>query len=119
MGTQKVFALVLGIVLLIVGIAGFIENSFVGDTGYFGTNTFQDILHLIAGAFGLYVGTKGEGPGYNMSIGWIGVALGILGFIPAIDTLFAQLLNINKAITVLHLVIGVVALGVYYGTSKQ
>jgi hypothetical protein len=116
--TQKTFALILGIVLLLVGIAGFIDNPLVGDSGYFGTNMYQDVLHLIAGLFGIYVGTKGKGPGYNATIGWIGLALGVLGFIPGVDSLFASLLNINMSITVLHLVIGIVCLGVYYKASK-
>ncbi|MGV8142463.1 MAG: DUF4383 domain-containing protein [Candidatus Pacearchaeota archaeon] len=118
MGAQKTFALILGVVLLLVGILGFIDNPLVGDSGLFGTNTMQDVLHLIAGAFGIYVGTKGMGPGFNMTIGWIGIVLGVLGFIGPIADLFASLLNINTAITVLHLAIGVVCLLVYYGSSK-
>ncbi|MEK6819546.1 MAG: DUF4383 domain-containing protein [Nanoarchaeota archaeon] len=116
--TQKTFALILGIVLLLVGILGFIDNPLVGDAGFFGTNTIQDVLHLIGGVFGIYAGTKGQGKGYNMILGWIGLVLGILGFIPGIDSLFAQLLNINTEITVLHLVIGIVCLGVYYMSKK-
>ena len=108
--TQKTFALILGIVLLLVGIAGFVDNSLVGDSGYFGTNTFQDVLHLIAGICGIYAGTKGIGKGYNMTIGWIALVLGIIGFIPGVDTLLANLLNINTSITVLHLVIGIVCM---------
>jgi len=119
MGTQKTYALVLGIVLLIVGILGFIPNGIVGDAGYFGTNAWQDVLHLIAGAFGIYVGTKGEGPGFNATLGWAGIILGILGFIPGISDLLLRLLSINVEITVLHLVIGIVSLGVYYGTSRD
>jgi hypothetical protein len=118
MGAQKTFALILGIVLLLVGLLGFFDNALVGDSGLFGTNTFQDVLHLIAGIFGIYVGTKGMGPGYNATIGWIGIALGILGFIPGVSDLLLSLLNINTAITVLHLVIGIVCLLVYYGARK-
>ncbi len=116
--TQKTFALILGIVLLLVGIIGFINNPLVGDNRYFGTNTFQDILHLIAGAIGVYVGTKGRGPTYNSTIGWIGIVLGILGFIPGIKGLLLNWFNINTEISVLHVVIGIVALAVYYKASK-
>ena len=117
--TQKTYALILGIVLLLVGIAGFVENSLVGDNGYFGTNTVQDVLHIIAGVIGIWVGTKGKGPRYNMSLGWIGVALGVLGFIPTVDEMLTEYLNINMQITVLHIVLGLITLGVYYGTSKD
>lgn len=119
MGAQKTFALILGLVLLLVGILGFFDNALVGDSGLFGTNTFQDVLHLIAGAFGVYAGTKGRGQGYNMTIGWIGIALGVLGFIPGISGLLLDLLNINTAITVLHLAIGIVCLLVCYSGRKQ
>ncbi len=115
---QKTFALILGVVLLLVGLLGFFANPLVGDSGYFGTNTAQDILHIIAGIFGIYVGTKGMGSGFNSSIGWIGVLLGLLGFIPGVDGLLSSWLNINTEITVLHLVLGIIALGVYYGAEK-
>ena len=120
-GVQKTFALVVGLVLLIIGLWGL----FIGTGnlwGAFGVNVLQSILHIIAGVFGVYVGTKGDGSGFNVSIGWIGVILGILGFIPAIGhssgDLLNSLLNINPAITWLHLVVGVVALIVYYGAKK-
>lgn len=61
--TQKIFALVLGVVLLLVGILGFISNPLVGSTGYFTTNTTQDILHIIAGLIDIWVGTMGNGLG--------------------------------------------------------
>ncbi|MBI2632531.1 DUF4383 domain-containing protein [Candidatus Pacearchaeota archaeon] len=114
---QKTFALVLGIVLLIIGIWGLFTNSVLG----FGVNVLQSVLHIIAGVFGLYVGTKGNGPGYNGTIGWIGVILGILGFIPSVGhasgDLLNTLLNINPATTWLHLVVGVISLIIYYSVK--
>ena len=118
MAIQKTFALILGIVLLLAGILGFFENSFIGDSGFFGTNTLQDVLHLIAGAFGVYIGTKGQGSKYNATIGWIGLVLGVLGFVPVAADLIFSLLNINQATSILHLAIGVIALLVYYAASK-
>ena len=119
MGVQKTFALILGIVLLLVGILGFFDNKLVGDSGYFGTNTVQDVLHIIAGAIGIYIGTKGKGPGFNASLGWIGVVLGILGFVPIIKDLLMDWLKINIEISILHLVLGILFLLVYYGASKD
>ncbi len=112
---QKTYALVLGLVLAVVGIWGFFTGKILG---IFGVNAAQSVLHLIAAGFGIYVGTKGEGSGYNMSIGWIGVVLAVLGFIPGVSGLLLSLLNINTAITVLHLAIGVVSLGVAYGVKE-
>ena len=115
MGTQKTYALILGIVLGIVGVWGFFTQSILG---IFGVNATQSVLHIIAGIFGIYVGTKGMGYGFNSSIGWIGIILAVLGFIPGTSGLLASWLNINTATTVLHLVIGIVALGVYYSADK-
>ncbi len=115
---QKTIALIVGIVLLLIGIAGFIDNALIGDSGYFGTNATQDVLHLIAGAFGVYAGTKWKGKNYNLTIGWIGIVLGVLGFIPGIANLLADLLNINTEITVLHLVLGIVLLVIGYSVKR-
>lgn len=111
---QKTFALIVGIVLAVIGIWGLFTTSVLG----FGVNITQSILHIIAGAFGIYVGTKGQGPGFNATIGWIGVILGVLGFIPGVDTILASLLNINMATTWLHLVVGIIALIVVYAIKE-
>ncbi len=111
---QKTFALILGIVLLIIGTWGLFQNDILG----FGVNPAQSVLHIIAGIFGIYVGTKGAGSGFNKSIGWIGLVLAILGFIPGADAMLMDYLNINMQTTILHLVIGIIALIVGY-TVKE
>ncbi len=113
-GTQKTFALILGIVLLILGIWGLTTKSVFG----FGVNIAQSVLHIIAGAFGLYVGSKGSGPGFNKTIGIIGIVLAILGFIPATAEILATQLNVNIAITWLHAIVGVIALIVGYSVKN-
>lgn len=80
---------------------------------------FQSVLHLIAGGFGVWQGTKGDGKSYNMIIGWIGAVLGVLGFVPVVSGLLASWFNINLAISWLHIVIGIVSLGVYYGVKSK
>ena len=115
MGTQKTFALVLGIVLTIVGIWGFFTDMVLG---IFGVNMLHSLLHLIAGVFGIYVGTKGEGPGYTTSIGWIGIVLALLGFIPATQALLMSLLDANMADTYLHLIVGAVSLIVSFAVKE-
>ena len=111
---QKTNALILGVVLAIVGIWGLFAETII----VFGVNIAQSILHLIAAAAGIYAGTKGDGMSFNMIIGYIGVVLGIIGFIPGIKDVLANLLNINTATSVLHLIIGALCLGVYYTHRK-
>ncbi len=117
--TQKTYALILGIVLLLVGILGFFSNPIVGMDGYFTTNMYQNILHVVVGLIGIYCGTKTMGKGFNMWTGWIALIVGILGFVPVASDQLASLLNINSAISILHVVIGIVSLAVYYMAEKM
>lgn len=116
MGTQKIYALILGIILAVFGVLGFVQSPILG---LFGVNAFHNVLHIIAGGFGIYVGLKGVGPGYNKTIGWIGVGLFVLGFIPGINTLLQNLIELNMGDNILHVVIGLVSLGVGYGVKGE
>ncbi len=111
---QKTYALILGIVAGVIGIWGLFSQSILG---IFGVNVLQSIVHIITGAFGIYVGTKGEGPGFNGSVGWVALLLGVLWYIPATAALLVSLLNVNAATTYLHLVVGVLSLLVYFATE--
>ena len=115
MSGQKTYALIIGIILTVIGIWGFFTQSILG---LFSVNAVHSILHLIGGLIGLYVGIKGEGPTYNIVIGWVGIVLGILGFVPVVKELLATLLMVNTGGNILHLAIGVVSLIVYYAASK-
>ncbi|MDA1197053.1 MAG: DUF4383 domain-containing protein [Nanoarchaeota archaeon] len=108
---QKVFAQIVGVVLVLLGIIGFFNNPILG---YFGVNTLQNVVHLAGGAIGLWLVSKGSSQAFNKWVGILGVLLGILGFVPGVKDLLWSLLGINTAITGLHLVLGVVALGVAY-----
>ncbi len=110
---QKTYALILGVVLGVFGVLGLFNDMVL----IFGVNLIHSIAHLVAAAFGIYAGTKGTGRGFNLTIGWFGVALGVLGFVPGISDLFLNLLNINTATTILHLLIGVISLIVGVGVK--
>jgi len=117
--TQKTFATVLGVVLLVVGLAGLVGGlGIVGPDGIFGTNMLHDVLHIIAGVWGIWIGTKGMGFGYNKVIGWIAILLAVLGFIPGVKEMMMTYLGADMAIAYLHAVIGIVALLVYHKGSR-
>lgn len=118
MDRQKIFALTLGIFLTVLGISGFIDNSLVGDNGYFRTNIYLDILNILLGSIGIYFSTKNNPIGFNRVIGWTGLVFGAIYFIPGIDDLFIELLNVNLSINILYLIIGITALSVYYFGKK-
>lgn len=110
MEVQKTYALVIGAVLLLVGLLGFVMSSPL--LGLFGVNTLQNILHLLGGALGLYFGYKGNAKNFNLGLGVVAIIVALLGFLT--PALVESLLNINAATTWLHVLIGATALGVGY-----
>ncbi len=110
MEVQKTFAMVVGVVLLLLGLLGFVMSSPL--LGLFGVNMPQNVLHLLGGALGLYFGYKGMGKNFNLGLGVVAIVVGLAGL--AVPALLLSLLNINFEITVLHLVLGVVAVAVSY-----
>ncbi len=111
---QKTYALVIGAVLLLVGLLGFVMSSPL--FGLFGVNTLQNVLHLLGGALGLYFGYKGNAKNFNLGLGVVTLIVGLLWFI--VPQLLTDLLNINDTISWLHLLIGVTALGVGYFVKR-
>lgn len=112
MTVNDTYAMVLGLVLLLVGILGFILASPL--LGVFGVNALQSVLHVVAGS-AIYFGSKGQGRGANQVIGVIALVVGLLYFV--VPSMLMQFLNINDMISYLHLAIGVVSLGVAYGIN--
>ena len=110
--TEKTYALILGIVALLVGILGLIQGNLI--LGIFGVNTLQTIVHLLVGVMGIYAGTMGEGDVFTKWLGWGSLVLGVVGFFGILDTL----LNVNTAVNILHVVVGLVSLVVSYSASK-
>ena len=108
---QKTYAMVIGVVLLLIGIVGLFTSNIIG----FGVNVYQSILHIIGGGLGVWLASKNKPKGYNMWLGYIAVVVVLLGFIvPSLNSL----LNINMATTWLHVVIAVASLIVAFGTKE-
>ncbi|MBI2658259.1 DUF4383 domain-containing protein [Candidatus Woesearchaeota archaeon] len=112
---QKTYAMVIGAVLVLVGLIGFVNAPILG---IFGVNTAQNLLHLVGGALMLYYGNKGSGKTANQTLGIISAVVAVLGFVPGANTLLASIFAINMAITYLHAAIAVVSLGVAYGVKQ-
>ena len=112
---QKTYAMVLGAVLVLLGLVGFVQAPVLG---LFGVNTAQNVLHLVGGAVVLWFGYKGAGKTTNMWLGIVALVVGVLGLIPGAKDLLTSVFAINAAITYLHLAVGVVSLGVAYGVKE-
>lgn len=115
---QKTYAMVLGAVLVLLGLIGFVSTPILG---IFGVNAAQNVLHLVGGALGLWLATKGSGKAFNMWAGIIALVVGVLWFVPAVggaEGLLDSLFKINANISYLHVAVGVVSLGVAYGVKQ-
>lgn len=112
---QKTYAIVIGAVLALVGIIGFFNAPIFG---LFGVNAAQNILHLVGGAVIIWLGYKGSAKPTNMWLGYVSGGVGILGFVPGVSGLLASIFAINAAISVLHIAIGAVSLGIAYGVKE-
>lgn len=107
----QMFALVFGVVYLLVGVLGFINKPILG---IFEVNALHNIVHLLIGG-ALVAGSSRHDTAKTVSLA-VGVAyllVAVLGFV-ATDFL-DDLIKINQADNFLHLVSGVVA--VYFGTA--
>lgn len=112
---QKIYAMVIGAVLVLLGLVGFVQAPVLG---IFGVNVAQNILHLAGGAVILWFAYKGSAKPTNMWTGIVALVVGVLWFIPGASDLLASIFAINAAISYLHLAVGVVSLGVAYGVKE-
>jgi hypothetical protein len=103
----KMFAQVVGWVLIVVGVL----NFFVP---FLHVMPAHAILHIIAGALGVYFARTG-GVGYARWVGVIGVLLAVIGFL-GVDNLLG-FVDLPMLFNVIHLVIGV--WGLWAGFGKQ
>lgn len=106
---------ILGIVLILVGIAGFI----VGDMLFvFQVSTPFNILHLLVGVVGIAAASSGESYS-RMYLILVGIVYGIatvIGFVNGGDIL--GIFTVNDADNYLHAAVAVIALGVGFGGKK-
>jgi hypothetical protein len=115
LGLERSFAMVVGTVLIVLGIAGSIGNPIVGRpdaTGVLVTGFGHDLVHLVTGALFLHVGLalNGRNRGYGLiGLGAFFLATGALSLISS------DLLGIYDAPTsgidqLAHLLLGIAAL---------
>ena len=108
---QKTYAMVVGAVLVLLGLVGFVNAPILG---IFGVNLAQNLLHLVGG--GVIIWQAGKKT--NMWTGIIALVVGVLWFVPGGSGLLASIFAINAAISYLHIAVGVVSLGVAYGVKE-
>ncbi len=106
----KTYAVVIGLVLTIVGIVGFVK----GPAGMMGLqfSTIHNVIHLGSGLIGLAMGLGGGEKGgrtYAKIFGVIYTIVAILGF-AGVPASLMSMLNINTEYNVIHLAVGLLGL---------
>lgn len=118
----KTWAMVVGWILIVLGVLGFISNPLVGGTGYFHADMMHNVIHLILGAVLLWAAYKSSSKAASV-MKWEGIIfliLAILGFIELGSSGTGSLLGLaeaNGADNWLHLILGVVL--VWAGMRKR
>jgi hypothetical protein len=124
----RYFSLVLGIIFLLIGIAGFVPGllqtpepaadvevtqSFGRLMGLFPVNALHNLVHIIFGIWGIaayrsYTGARG----YSKAVAIIYAVLAVMGLIPGLNTTFGLIPLYGHDIW-LHAVIAIAA--AYFG----
>ncbi len=114
--TNRIVALVIGVVFTLIGIVGFFISSSMtpGNLLGFSVDIVHNIVHLLTGILGLWAAFGGWSRTFNRVFGIIYLLIGILGLIPGLyfSGMFLGTMHINGADNGLHLVVGLVAAAV-------
>jgi hypothetical protein len=84
LGLERGFAVVIGTVLVVLGLAGSLGNPFVGrpdHTGFLVTGFGHDLLHLVAGALFIHVGVALSGRQRAWGLVALGAAFIVTGLL--------------------------------------
>lgn len=121
----KKLGLVIGIVFLLLGILGFINNPLVGSLeSIFATNTAHDIVHVVTGLLFIIIALKNTAKvGITLKIfGVIYLLVAILGFL-AVDATGSGtvlgVLAVNTADNWLHVVLAIVVFAAGVLAAKE
>ncbi len=109
MGFNTTWAKIAGVVLLLVGILGFV----MGDELFgFGVNMLHNIVHLVTGALFAWAGFSAGGANAKKTNQWLSVIYIVVAILGLLNVTFlVDLLYLNAADNWLHIALGVVTIG--------
>jgi hypothetical protein len=125
----QVYALVIGLTLVVAGIVGFFYSaSFsTGDgterdavLGILDVNGWHNLVHIASGAVGLLViGSYAGARLYALGLGVVYIVVAALGFIAGNGDEIFNLIPINTEDNFLHLLIGIAGIGAGLATPSR
>ena len=117
----QMYALVFGVVLVLVGILGFFyEASFTtGDDapreallGIFDVNGWHNVVHIASGLLGLAVaGSYSSARLYALGFGGVYLVVALVGFVMGDGEVILGLIPVNTEDNVLHTLIAIAGIG--------
>jgi Domain of unknown function (DUF4383) len=124
----SLYAGLVGAVLLLVGIVGFLYSASFGDPGevdavigVFDVNAWHNIVHILSGAVGLIAFRAGPAASrtYALAFGLIYLVVAIWGTILGSQEAILGFLPVNTEDNILHAVLAVVGIGAYLASQPR
>jgi uncharacterized membrane protein YphA (DoxX/SURF4 family) len=119
----RLYALVVGSVLVVAGIIGFFYNAHFGSgNDVFGTDTsvkvfgilavngWHNVVHIATGALGLLAAGYAA-RAYALGLGFVYIVIAIWGFIIGSGDSILSIVPVNTADNFLHLILGLTGIG--------
>ena len=117
--TAKWYAIVVGVVLVLIGLLGFISNPIVGEptagnTPLFVTGMVHNLVHLATGALALFIGYGMTGLNRANGLIAFGVLYALILVLTLVSSNLFGILNygVNTLDHALHAVVAVASIGV-------
>ena len=117
----QAYALVIGLTLVGIGILGFFYNASFGTgdgterdalLGILDVNGWHNVFHILSGVVGLMVaGSYSASRSYALGFGGLYLVVSLLGFLAGNGDELFNLIPVNSAGNVLHLLLGVAGVG--------
>ena len=119
----RTFALLLGIVFLLIGILGFVMVPHAGLLlGIFAVNKPHNLIHVLIGVLGIVAAYSRRSRVYCIGVGIIYLLVGVLGLVPdMVDSqgLLLHRVHLNMADNILHVSVGGAALLIGLASSSE
>ncbi len=123
--TAKSAALLFGVVFILVGLLGFIDNPIIGDSdkAIFHADRFHNLVHIGSGVLFVLIAmaATGAASGFMVVFGLVYLALGVIGLMKIGDdgmTSILGMLHVNGADNYLHIALGIVILLAGFATRR-
>ena len=113
---MRTFARILGIFLLIEGIWGLFSPVVFGVLS---TNRLHAVIHIVLGITGVVLSRRAGARGYLLGVGGLLAVVGALFFVPGVSGLIIGLLNVNFAVAVFNIVVGLACIAVAFGSNRE